>query len=177
MAAVALGVMFAMNANRPQPTGALPADATALVANQAAFTCGALTLTATGAPVTSFVDALRTGSHVGYDRVTVEFKNGVPGSISIRPQTSTTFNQSPSGLPVKVAGRHGILVVIRGADAHTSYSGASDLKTSYPSLVETRVLEDFEGQLSLGLGASQASCYRASILANPVRLVIDVQAG
>jgi hypothetical protein len=198
MAAVATGVMFATNASRPQPTGAVPAGAVAtpvsssasspsplptaasveaLAATRAAFTCGSSTLTAKGAPATSFVDALRTGSHTDYDRVVVEFKNGRPGSISIRPQAGTAFNQSPSGQAVKVAGRHGLLVIIRGADAHAAYAGPRDIKTSLPSLAELRVIEDFEGQVALGLGVSQSACYRAFVLADPVRLVIDLRAG
>jgi hypothetical protein len=112
---------------------------------------------------------------VGYDRVVVQFQNGQPGSISIVPQAGTTFNQSPSGQAVKIGGRHGILVIIRGADAHTAYAGARDFKTGYPGLAELRVLEDFEGQVSLGLGVSQTACYKATVLANPVRLVIDVK--
>ncbi|MEP6753079.1 MAG: hypothetical protein ABI959_10065 [Candidatus Dormiibacterota bacterium] len=197
MAAVAIGVMFAVNANRPQPTGALPVGSVSspsasssqsspgampasspvstVVANAAAFTCSATNLSANGSPATSFVDALRTGSHVGYDRVVVQFKNGQPGSISIRPQAGTTFNQSPSGQAMKVLGRHGILVIIRGADVHTSYAGARDFKTKYAGLAEMRVLEDFEGQVSLGLGVNQTSCYRVAVLANPARLVIDVK--
>lgn len=198
MAAVAVGVMFATNANRPQPTGALPVGsvtspsapssqptpspvptsppAPAVILNSPAFTCSATNLTTTGSPATSFVDALRTGSHMGYDRVTVEFKNGQPGSISIRPQAGTTFNQSPSGQAVTVAGSHGILMIIRGADAHTAYSSVRDIKTGFPSLAEVRVIEDFEGQISLGLGVSQTACYRAFLLATPARLVIDVKA-
>jgi hypothetical protein len=50
-----------------------------------------------------------------------------------------------------------------------------DIRTSYPSLAEVRVLEDFEGQVSLGLGVKQTACYRVSVLANPARLVIDVK--
>ena len=112
---------------------------------------------------------------MGYDRVTVEFKNGLPGSISIRPQASTIFNQSPSGQAMNLAGKHGILVIIRGSDAHTAYSGVRDIMTSFGGLAEVRVIEDFEGQVSLGLGVSQTPCYRAFVLANPVRLVIDVK--
>jgi hypothetical protein len=193
MAAVAIGVMFATSANRPQPTGSVPAGAVSspsvgstspspgsvpaaeLLAIPAAFTCSSSSIASKPAPSTSFVDALRTGTHVGYDRIVVEFKNGQPGSITLRPQAGTTFNQSPSGQPVRVAGRHGLLVIIRGADAHTAYSGSRDLRTGYAALVETRVLEDFEGQVSLGLGLNVASCYRAAVLANPVRLVIDLQ--
>ena len=192
-AAVAVGVMFAVNANRPQPTGNVPAGATvspsaaapspvaspstaqSAGSNQAAFTCAPSTLTATKSPATAFVDAIRTGAHAGYDRVTIEFKNGQPASISIRPQAGTTFNQAPSGKPDTLAGKNGILVIIRGADAHTAYNALRDLKTSYPSLAEVRILEDFEGQVSLGLGVKQAACYRASVLSDPVRLVIDTQ--
>jgi hypothetical protein len=196
MAAVAAGVMFATSANRPQRASAVPAAAVTtpvsssasssspvptgmstetLAATQAAFTCGSSTLTAHGAPATSFVDALRTGSHNGYDRVVVEFHNGRPGSISIRPQIGTTFNQSPSGQAVKVTGRHGVLVIIRGADAHTAFAGPRDIKANLPSLAEVRVIEDFEGQVALGLGVSQTACYRAFVLANPVRLVVDIK--
>jgi hypothetical protein len=141
----------------------------------APFTCASSSIGTKPSASTSFVDALRTGAHAGYDRVVVEFKNAQPGSITIRPQAGTTFNQSPSGQAVKLAGRHGLLVIVRGADAHTGYSGSRDLRTAYASLVETRVIEDFEGQVSFGLGLNQASCYRAAVLANPVRLVIDVQ--
>jgi hypothetical protein len=197
MAAVAIGVMFATNANRPQPTGALPAGvvtspsaasstpssspmaaaspAAELAVSQTAFMCSASSISGKSAPATSFVNALRTGTHVGYDRVVVQFQNGQPGSISIRPQAGTTFNQSPSGQAMKVLGRHGILVIIRGADVHTAYAGARDFKTKYAGLAEMRVLEDFEGQVSLGLGVNQTSCYRVAVLANPVRLVIDVK--
>jgi hypothetical protein len=196
-AAVAIGVMFATSANRPQPTGAVPAGAinspsasssTAssspmvatspaadLAVSHSPFVCSASSISGKSAPATSFVNALRTGSHVGFDRITVQFKNGQPGSISIRPRNGTTFNQSPSGEAVTVLGRHGILVIIRGADAHTSYAGARDFKTKYAGLAEMRVLEDFEGQVALGLGVNESSCYRAVVLANPVRLVIDVK--
>ena len=196
VAAVAIGVMFAVNANRPQPAGALtvkaavnssasassPASnavASAAVAPVSAagatFVCGSSMLTATKSPASAFVDAIRPGTRKGYDRVVVEFKNGQPGSIEVRPQAGTTFNQSPSGQPAILAGRHGILVIIRGADAHTVYKQARDIKVSYSSLVEVRVLEDFEGQVSLGLGVSQAACYRASVLTNPTRLVLDIK--
>jgi hypothetical protein len=189
MAAIAIGVMFATSADRPQPRGAVPAGAVStpgaapadavpvaeLLAIPAAFTCSSSSIASKPAPSTSFVDALRTGAHAGYDRVVVQFKNGQPGSITIRPQAGTAFNQSPSGQVIRVAGRHGLLVIIRGADAHTAYTGSRDLKTGYAGLVEARVVEDFEGQVSLGLGLNVASCYRAAVLSNPVRLVIDVR--
>ena len=197
-AAIAVGMMFAFNANRSQPTGgsnvgvvtspsvspapspkaspvATPSAATVSSSGQAAFVCGASMLTAPQSPATAFVDAIRTGSHAGYDRVTVEFKNGRPASVELRPQAGTTFHQAPSGHPDTLAGTNGVLVIVRGSDAHTAYAGLRDIKTRFPRLAEVRVIEDFEGQVSLGLGVSGKACYRASFVANPVRLVIDIQ--
>jgi hypothetical protein len=145
------------------------------VANVAPFSCTAATLAAASAPAVAAVDAIRTGTHAGYDRVTVEFAGAQARSIQIRPQAGVQFTGSPRGDTVTLAGRHGILVVLQGADAHTAYSGSRDLKTAYPGLAEARVIEDFEGQVQLGLGTWGSGCYRASILANPVRLVLDIQ--
>ena len=58
---------------------------------------------------------------------------------------------------------------------HTSYSGVRDVKTSYAGLAEARVIEDFEGQVTVGLGVRGAGCYHAFVLTNPARLVVDVQ--
>jgi hypothetical protein len=122
---------------------------------------------------------MRTGTHPGYDRVTIEFKNGLPTSVELRPQNSSTFTLSPSNQTVTLAGTNGILVIIKGADGHTMYSGWRDMKTNYAGLAEVRVLEDFEGQVSLGLGLNVSPCYApftltSAILVNPARVVIDI---
>jgi hypothetical protein len=128
------------------------------------------------APQVAFIDDLRTGTHAGYDRVTVQFQNGQPASIEVRAQSGTTFTSSPKGERVTLMGTNGILIIIRGADLHTSYSGSTGGKTGYSNLVEFRRLEDFEGVVQLGLGISGASCYRAFVLNSPTRLVVDIQA-
>jgi hypothetical protein len=109
--------------------------------------------------------------------LTVEFKNGQPTRIELRTQAGTGFTTSPKGDQVTLAGRNGILVVIHGADLHTSYTGSTDIKTGYATLVEVRQVEDFEGVVQLALGINGAPCYRAFMLTNPDRLVIDIQAG
>jgi hypothetical protein len=124
----------------------------------------------------AFIDALRTGTHPGYDRLTIEFRNGLPGSFELGMQTGTTFTTSPKGDRVTLAGKNGILVIIRGSDLHTSYSGSTDLKTGYATLVEFRQVEDFEGVVQLALGVSGATCYRAFTMTGPDRLVIDIKA-
>jgi hypothetical protein len=150
-----------------------PADS-----NLPPFVCGSSApIGSQNAPLSAYIDAVRTGTHAGYDRVTIEFQNGPPSSIELRQQSNSTFTQGASGQIVTLAGSAGLLVVIHGADEHTAYSGATDFKTNYPVLVEARQMEDFEGTVQWGLGLSKSACYRAFFLTNPTRLVIDVQVG
>jgi len=126
----------------------------------------------------AFVSDLRSGTHAGYDRLTIDFSNGGPsGAVELKPQSGTTFTQSPSGMSVTTKGRSGILVVIHGADLHSAYNGSVDIVTGYATLVEVKRVEDFEGVVQLGLGVNGTGCYRAFWLSNPDRLVIDVEAG
>ena len=128
-------------------------------------------------PTTAYVDAVRVGSHsdFGYDRITIEFKNGQPSLVEIKPQGNTTFTQDASGQKVTLQGSKGLLIIIRGADEHTDYSGPTDFKTGYQGLQEARQMGDFEGVVQWGLGTSSSGCYRVFFLQNPARLVIDVQ--
>ena len=190
MAAIAIGVFFVINPlNRPRstvgPVGAsTPSASAAPVASPSPaaspFACSAAAYTRSPAagytpPPVAFVDALRTGSHTGYDRLTVEFQNGDPTSIAVSSQSGARFTMGASGQPVTLFGTNGVLVTIRGADLHTSYSGPTDIKTGYRTLVEVRQVQDFEGVVQLGLGISAPVCYRVSFLENPARLVVDVR--
>jgi hypothetical protein len=195
LAAIVVGVLFVGNPLNRQPVGVGPgpgssptpaasASPTPVASpevppdtNLPPFVCASSApITSSSSPLMAYIDALRTGTHPGYDRLTVEFQNGQPASIELRPQSGTTFNNSPKGDQVTLAGKNGILVVIHNADQHTSYSGSRDIKTGYATLVEVRTVEDFEGVVQLALGVSGATCYRAFILTNPTRLVIDIQA-
>jgi len=193
LAAIVAGVAFALN--RPHATvstvaslrTAPDASAASPVSSPssqtldvhetalAAFSCGSSTLSAQSSPVTAFINGVRTGSHLGYDRVVIQFGNGQPSSVSLQPQTGTTFTNSPRGDAVTLSGHAGLRVLIRGADAHTSYAGPYDFKTNGPALMELRRLEDFEGQVQWGLGLARSACHRSFILTNPTRLVIDIQ--
>ena len=186
IAALLIAVLIVANPlNRPttpagpgagsSPTPAASPSPTA-EANLPPFVCASSGLSATPAPAVAFINDLRTGTHQGYDRLTIEFKNGQPGTVELRTQSGTSFTQAPSGQSVTLAGKNGILVIVHGADLHTSYSGSTDLKTGYATLVEVRRVEDFEGVVQLGLGVSGAACYRAFFLTNPDRLVIDIKA-
>jgi hypothetical protein len=144
--------------------------------NLPAFVCaGPVSLAGTQTPTVAFVDALRTGTHTGYDRVTIEFNNGEPANVDLSSHDGTTFTQGASGQQVTLQGTTGLLVIIHGADQHTSYSGPTDIKPGYSVLLELRQTEDFEGTVQWGFGLAKVACYRAFFLTSPARVVIDIQ--
>jgi hypothetical protein len=126
-------------------------------------------------PTTAFINAVRTGTHAGYDRITIEVISGQLTDISVEPQSSASFTQGASGQRVTLSGSAGLLITIHGAEEHTAYSGETDFKTNYPVMLEARQVQDFEGTVQWGLGLAKTACYRAYILGSPQRLVIDIQ--
>ena len=135
-------------------------------------------LTNQAAPPLALIDAVRTGTHTGYDRLTIEFQNGRTGTIEITPQASTQFMTDPKGDTVTLAGKYGLLIKITGADNHTAFGGSTDIKTpTFPGMLEARQVGDFEGTVHWALGLSSNACYQATILTSPTRLVVDIQTG
>ncbi len=194
IAAIVVGVLVVASFNRHQTSvlpGTAPTPSTTPSSNPSpssspaqtppdsnlpAFVCaGPVSLVGTGSPTVAFVDAVRTGTHSGYDRMTIEFNNGEPGRVDMSPHDGTTFTQGASGQQVTLSGSTGLLVIIHGSDEHTAYGGSTDIKTAYSVLLELRQVEDFEGTVQWGLGLSKTACYRAFYLTNPARLVIDIQ--
>ena len=154
----------------------IPAASPTPTDNLPAFQCAStFTITNNHAPLSSLVDGVRTGTHAGYDRITIEFQNGQPGTIELTTQSGTTFYQDGSGAPVKLDGNSGIVIKLFSAHGHTAYSGPIDIKTGYKVLVEAREVGDYEGYVHWALGLSAPACYRAFMLHSPDRLVIDVQ--
>jgi hypothetical protein len=190
IAVVVIGVLFVANPlNRPtntvgpvvrasaSPSAAQsPNSSPSSTPSSQPFVCASpTTFNGPPPPPSAFIDAVRVGTHVGYDRLTIEFQAGQPQSIQLQPQSNATFTRDGIGDMVTLAGNDGLLVTIFSGDAHTAYSGPSDIKTGYAGLLEVRVVGDFEGYVHFGLGLAQPACYRASILTNPTRLVIDIQ--
>ncbi len=196
IAAIVVGVLVVASFNRHQ-TSVLPGTAptpgsspspvatttpsampsqTPPDSNLPPFVCvGPISLAGTHSPMVAFVDAVRSGTHTGYDRVTIEFSNGEPGNVDMSPHEGTTFTQGASGQQVTLQGSTGLLVIIHGADEHTAYNGSTDIKPGDSMLLELRQVEDFEGTVQWGFGLSKTACYRAFYLTNPARLVIDIQ--
>ncbi len=185
IAAVVVGALFIAGPLRQQSQqpvpGGIPTQSptplpTSDVSNLPAITCNNATSVATeghvGQPI-AYVNAVRTGTHTGYDRVTIQFQNGLPGDIQIATQGNATFTQGASGRQVVLQGSAGLLVTMHGADEHTQYTGPVDFKTNYPVLLELQQVQDFEGVVQWGFGLSRGACYRAFVLQSPDRLVID----
>ena len=115
---------------------------------------------------------VRLGEQIGYDRFVLQFDNRVP-TYTARRQAKPIFKSSGSAQSVTLNGAAGVLVQIHSATAAT-YGGSKDITHSdFSVLVEARVVDDFEGYLSWGLGLSKAACMRTFTLSNPPRLVID----
>ena len=101
--------------------------------------------------------------------VNIATSNGAPsGDIEIRPQRGTNFTLAPSGEPVTLAGQNGLLVTVHGADLHTAFSGSQDILTWGGSLVEIRVVQDFEGVVQFALGVNGPACYTAYSRVNTI---------
>ena len=163
IAAMAVGALFIAGPLRQQNQQPLPAGLatptpsalpTSDVSSLPAITCNNATSVATEGHVaqpTAYVTAVRTGTHTGYDRITIQFQNGLPEDIQIARQSNANFTQGASGRPVVLQGSAGLLITMHGADNHTQYTGAVDFKTGYPVLLESQQVQDFEGVVQWGL--------------------------
>jgi hypothetical protein len=124
--------------------------------------------------------AVRVAHQPGFDRIVFEFAPQAGGSAhipayTVSRQASAQFVKDPSGQPVTMHGSSGLRIVFHGASGATSYTGNRDQTPNLPVVQEVEQLGDFEAVLSWGAGLSRASCLRTLELANPTRLVIDVQ--
>ena len=110
---------------------------------------------------------------IGFDRLVLQFDTKVP-SYTVKRQAKPVFKSGGSGQSIALSGASGVLVQIHSATASGSYSGATDIAhLAYSVLIEAKLVEDFEGYLSWGLGLTKPACFRAFTLADPPRLVID----
>jgi hypothetical protein len=125
----------------------------------------------------TYLTAVRTGEHSGYDEVVFQFSGTLPGYTAGRVQA---VYSDPKGTPVPLAGQSYLRVVFHGTSAvcpqplHQTYTGPTVLTPYYPQLLTVSAAGDFEGVLSFGIGLAAQGGYRVFTLTNPDRLVIDV---
>jgi hypothetical protein len=122
--------------------------------------------------------AIRTGSHDGYDRVVLQFRNDLPswrvGYVDQVP--------SESGATVSLEGAASLFVQVDPAWAHdldtppyaATYTGPRTLTPRYPTLRQVRLVDEFEGHLTFGVGLQRRVGFRVLELRGPPRLAIDV---
>lgn len=122
--------------------------------------------------------AVRTGSHDGYDRVVLEFRNALP-SWRVGYVEEVT---SESGATVPLQGAARLFVDASPAWGHDqdtapyqpTYTGPRSLTPDYPTLRQVRWVDDFEGHLTFGIGLRRQVGFRVLELRGPPRLAIDV---
>ncbi len=114
----------------------------------------------------------------GYDRITLEFSNGIPG-YKVR-YVQPPIIADASGLEVEIEGEAFIEIRMEPAAGHDpdtgqeTYTGPKELKPGLTSIVEAERTGDFEGVLTWVAGVSQQSDFRVIALDNPPRLAVDV---
>jgi hypothetical protein len=122
--------------------------------------------------------AIRTGSHDGYDRVVLEFRNDLPSwRVGYVDEVA-----SESGATVPLGGTAQLFVDVNPAWAHdqntppheATYTGPRSLTPGYPTLRQVRFVDEFEGHLTFGIGLQRQVGFRVLELREPSRLAIDV---
>ena len=122
--------------------------------------------------------AIRTGSHDGYDRVVLEFRNDLPSwRVGYVDQVT-----SESGATVPLEGEASLFVQVDPAWGHdqntppyaATYTGPRSLTPRYPTLRQVRWVDEFEGHLTFGIGLQHRVGFRVLELRGPARLAIDV---
>jgi len=125
----------------------------------------------------TYLTAVRTGEHSGFDRVVFQFSGKLPGHTIARVQA---VDSDPKGVPVPLAGQSYLRVVFHGTSAicpqpvHQTYTGPAVLTPYFPALLTVSAAGDFEGVLSFGIGLAAQGGYHVLTLTSPDRLVIDV---
>ena len=121
---------------------------------------------------------VRIGTHDRYDRVVFEFAAGIPNAVieGVLPP----FYADPSDLELPVAGTAFLRVTMHGAsrvspDGVVTYSGSTNFEPGFDRLVQLIEGGDFEAVSTWYLGLDGAGCYRVLTLADPSRLVIDIE--
>ena len=121
---------------------------------------------------------VRVGTHDGYDRVVFEFASGIPDAV-IEP-VLPPFYADPSGLEIEVAGSAFLKLNMRFAskvspDGGVTYDGSTNFEPGFDQLEQLVEAGDFEAVSSWYLGLNGGGCIRVLTLADPSRIVIDIE--
>jgi hypothetical protein len=130
-------------------------------------------------PVSTLV-AIRAAHHAEvtphYDRIVFEFRGPVP---LLQIEYVEQITGAGSGLPIPVAGNAILQVQFRPAQAHNDQgqpTAPCRISFNLPNVDEVVSAGDFEGVVPYGIGLDHKAETRIITLANPSRVVIDVEA-
>jgi hypothetical protein len=119
------------------------------------------------------VTDLRVGSHPGYDRLVVQFDRAVPHyALTLNP-TAIRFTGSASGLPIQLRGDYGLRLQLNNIDIPNRYPHGTDLVLGSSTLLEVRLIGDYEGTVDVAVGVAREVCPTITLLDAPPRLVLD----
>jgi hypothetical protein len=159
------------------PSASAAASETEPTESLAAFACTpSVTIPATTdrAQITD----VRVGTHDAYDRIVFEFASGIPQTVidAVLPP----FYADPSGLPIDVNGTAFLRVVMHGGTkvspaGGTTYAGQTNFEPDFDQLAQLIEGGDFEAISTWYLGLKGGGCLRVLTLADPSRLVIDIE--
>lgn len=131
-----------------------------------------------GAPISGQLTAIasvRAAAQAGYDRFVIDLGQSPLPQYEVRTQPTATFTLDPRGDDVTLNGSRGVLIVLRNASNHDAFTGSTDVRTGLTTVSEARLVGDFEGVVSWGLGVNGPGFVRVMTLTGPNRLVVDVQ--
>jgi hypothetical protein len=135
-------------------------------------------VTGAGTVARAQITEVRVGTHPGYDRVVFAFDDGIP-AFTLR-KTTPPLSMDPSGQPLQVEGNAFWQLVMQGAtrvspSGAETYHGTTDFEAGFPKLTELIEGGDFEAVSTWYFGLESAACVRVLTLADPSRLVIDIE--
>jgi hypothetical protein len=145
--------------------------------NLGPFACD-LPIDGVGSTDRAQITDVRVGEHDGYDRITFEFASGIP-QFSI-DEAQPPFTQDASGLLIDVNGSYFWRIVLQGGtkvtpDGGITYDGDLEFSPGFTKLVHLVEGGDFEAVSTWYVGMSSESCIRVLTIADPSRLVIDIE--
>jgi len=129
----------------------------------------------------ALLSAVRAAAQTGFDRVTFEFANYLPG-YSVDFVTLVLQDGSGEEVAVEGAGKLQVRMVPASsvdlsAGGTPTYAGPPRFSPGTPAVVEVVQVGDFEGNLTWVIGTSSTTGFKVSTLDAPPRLVVDVRAG
>jgi hypothetical protein len=119
---------------------------------------------------------LRAAAHQGFDRVVFEFQGGVPGFHL--EYVDHPVRDCGAGEPQDIAGDAHLEVRMSPANAHTEEGKPTvperEIKPGLPNVREIQRTCDFEAVVTWVIGVGSPNRFRAFELADPPRLVVDI---